>query len=203
MDVLHGNSLAKQGKMIFMGEVEFTGTPSLEFVSPMPSEWMVLERRNGSGRQGRLALSKCEARTTLAAGPQAAREARLFVQESLTSWGITSSSDTMETARLLASEMVTNAVIHSDSLAVFVNVSAIGETVSIGVADYGRSGQGIRDRAPGLMDEGGRGIALVKHLSTRWGHQDYQFGRHVWAEFVLPPDTAPDIGHGLLSETTL
>jgi anti-sigma regulatory factor (Ser/Thr protein kinase) len=102
------------------------------------------------------------------------RDARRFVGgllEGVTSAGV------VEAATLLASELVTNAVVHAGS-PIVVKVVETGASVRIEVSD---SGAGIPAVAPiDPIAEGGRGLALVRDLSSAWGVTQYETGKTVW-----------------------
>ncbi|MEU8195610.1 ATP-binding protein [Microbispora amethystogenes] len=98
----------------------------------------------------------------------------------------------VDTAMLLGSELVSNAVRHSRSghraggrLTVVVAVKP-GDLVHVDVIDEG-SESGIPE-IPAQVDglhECGRGLWLVRELSSAWGWRDYVTGRVVW--FVVSP----------------
>lgn len=90
-------------------------------------------------------------------------------------------------AVLVASELVSNAVLHSgcgrsDRLTVHVAVGR--ERLLISVLDPGRSCGAARPR-PSADHLGGLGLGLVAQLATRWG-SDRTDGHRVWAELALP-----------------
>ncbi len=72
-------------------------------------------------------------------------------------------------AELLASEVVTNAVLHAgDGATVTVAVSVSGAAVHIAVVDRGTASvPHWRDTGPDA--EGGRGFRLVNEIASRWG----------------------------------
>lgn len=100
--------------------------------------------------------------------PSAARRASADV---LDRWALTG---TVDDAGLLVSELVTNALLHSDG-ALGLQLSASGDLVEIGVHDTnptltGRAGSGARpglDRADG--EHFGRGLLIVDALAEVWG----------------------------------
>jgi anti-sigma regulatory factor (Ser/Thr protein kinase) len=90
---------------------------------------------------------------------------------------------------LVASELVTNAVVHSgcrheQELAVRAYVN--GDRVMISVHDPGLSDQVAHQRAPGADGAGGWGLQIVDRLAARWGSQRDD-GYQVWAELALAP----------------
>jgi anti-sigma regulatory factor (Ser/Thr protein kinase) len=90
-------------------------------------------------------------------------------------------------AMLVASELVTNAVIHSgagpeDLLAVHVKLG--DGRLLISVRDPGISGRIAKPR-PNDDEYGGLGLRLVAQLSRRWGTERRR-GQRVWAELAVP-----------------
>lgn len=89
---------------------------------------------------------------------------------------------------LVASELVTNAVVHSGgSSADTIRVRAvlIRGAVSISVHDPGLSGDSPRVRGADGWQADGWGLRIVKELAHRWGFEGAH-GRRVWAELRLP-----------------
>jgi anti-sigma regulatory factor (Ser/Thr protein kinase) len=118
----------------------------------------------------------------LAALSSAVPCARGHVQAVAMEWGLTHLADTAE---LLASEIVTNAVQASGQLkiadppVVRVTVTADRESVLIRVWD-GSDGMPVRQQA-GPSDDGGRGLTIIDALSTDWGAYREADGKVVWA----------------------
>ncbi|MFJ3097938.1 ATP-binding protein [Streptomyces hydrogenans] len=109
----------------------------------------------------------------------APRQARQGVTLALAVWGMGHLADT---ARLLISELVTNALVHTDSRVISMVVTRTGDTaVRIAVMDTDRSELPVP--APqGDDEEHGRGLALVAALADRWGTERVVTGKRVWAE---------------------
>ncbi|WP_371663392.1 ATP-binding protein [Streptomyces sp. NBC_00280] len=104
-------------------------------------------------------------------------EARRALRELLRHWGRPGSS---EIAELLTSELVTNALVHTDRDAVLTaTVSPHGLRVE--VRDF--VGRRPRLRAPNA-DDGthGRGLVLVESLADAWGVRAHGVGKAVWFE---------------------
>ncbi len=100
---------------------------------------------------------------TLGRDPGEVPSARRFVRAVLA--GHRAAGD----AELLASELVTNAVVHADGAGrVTVRVVASETGVHVEVADDGRSGMPCW-REPEAGEEGGRGFQQVDAIATRWG----------------------------------
>ena len=108
-----------------------------------------------------------------------------FMLGTLASWGIDADTDTVDTAILCLSELVTNAMIHTDAgceLRVVLDRGVLTTTVRDGgsslVVDLGNI-------TVDPLAVHGRGLQLVDALSTRWGSELDTVGMTVW--FVLEP----------------
>ncbi len=96
-------------------------------------------------------------------------------------------------AVLLASELVTNALIHSrtgrgGTFEVVVWSGARGACVA--VIDDGSTtvpARAVGPESAGQFDVCGRGLFLVEQLSTRWGHRGGPWRRTVWFRMDWPP----------------
>jgi anti-sigma regulatory factor (Ser/Thr protein kinase) len=91
----------------------------------------------------------------------------------------THSSAVLETAKWLASELVTNAVLHADP-PIEIHISCI-DTAALEVAVL--DGSSALPTTGALHDtyaEGGRGITLVDLLSDAWGVKSNPTGKQVW-----------------------
>ena len=91
-----------------------------------------------------------------------------------------------DTAELLATELVTNAVRHADlpeDAEIKVQVSVVDDSLRIAVCDPGRRFPGIRIAGtPGEPQAaGGLGLILVERLAARWGLERGS-GTRVWCE---------------------
>ncbi len=111
--------------------------------------------------------------------PSVLRSVRQFVTDHLTAWGAATFADD---ASLVVSELATNAVIHARS-PFLVTVGRDAKTVRIAVQDRG-DGAPILNQA-GPLDPGGRGVAIVDRISTRWGIDWLARGKIVWSELAL------------------
>jgi anti-sigma regulatory factor (Ser/Thr protein kinase) len=92
---------------------------------------------------------------------------------------------------LVASELVTNAVLHSgctpgEELALVAKLIPGG--LEIAVTDPGRSDTTPTPR-PSYAGPGGVGLRIVEALARRWG-TERRHGRRVWAELALQSQTA-------------
>ena len=120
-----------------------------------------------------------EARLELPATPAAAGVARLFLRCLCQEWGAATAVG--DTAELLCSELVTNAVVHAKTS---VELYASFEAGCLHVDVHDRAAREPRPRAvrPG-EDEGGRGLTIVASLASSWGVQTPDGdGKTVWFE---------------------
>ncbi len=81
-------------------------------------------------------------------------------------------------AALLMTELVTNAILHSTSESVMVEIELTEAKLSVGVSDDEPSPPITCAR--GSNATGGRGMALVACLSQEWGVSPRPGGKRVW-----------------------
>jgi anti-sigma regulatory factor (Ser/Thr protein kinase) len=116
---------------------------------------------------------------SLSPHPTGAVAARQFVEGTLRRWG---REDLSETAALLSSELVTNAILHARS-DMIVGVDLDGNRLRVTVFD--RSDEPPRHRATvPPLEEHGRGLQVVDALATSWGVNESIRGKSVWFELV-------------------
>ncbi|MCU1486582.1 MAG: sle [Actinomycetia bacterium] len=123
-------------------------------------------RRSGIGRR-------------LPADLSSAQAARRFVADVLAEW---QSAELVDAAELLASELVTNAVVHTGE-AVEIRLHRLEGRVRVEVID----GSGERQpelREVDLEDTSGRGLFLVDVMSSAWGIEPHGMGKAVWFELT-------------------
>lgn len=116
----------------------------------------------------------------LSAAATSARQARRFVGEVCHKWDLDVVCDT---AQLLVSEIVTNAIVHAGTPVELNIVCHLGVSLRTEVADA--SPAAPRLRPPRLLDEGGRGLEMVRRLASRWGVRQRGQGKVVWFELDL------------------
>ncbi|MET7846299.1 ATP-binding protein [Streptomyces sp. NPDC005356] len=114
-------------------------------------------------------------------------QARAHAVDALREWQI--DDDIVEALRLIVSELVTNAVVHTASRIIEITVSATATEAIVTVTDQGLFGTPLaREARP--EEEHGRGLALVEALATRWESIPLADGTQVEAAVTLPEQTA-------------
>ena len=118
--------------------------------------------------------------------PMTAAEARRAVREHLVEWSVDPAL--VDVILLLLSEVVTNAARHAPPPLHLV-------------VRYGRPGVRVEvhdsypdldaPRGPDHDEHGGRGLWLVKLLSTRWGYHPEGVGKVVWFDLEAAPVMQP------------
>jgi anti-sigma regulatory factor (Ser/Thr protein kinase) len=136
-------------------------------------------------------------RTSLPADPRSAAVARRHVAETLRRWGM---EHHVDNAALIVSELVGNAVRHAGTVVELVvhrsgspdpdrAVEGEPERLQLEVRDY--SNRGVAFTRPSLAATGGRGLALLSALSSRWGVEPRPpVGKSVWCEVVADSEEA-------------
>nr|WNW39743.1 SpoIIE family protein phosphatase [Streptomyces sp. Li-HN-5-13] len=146
-----------------------------------PDDVALLLARLGEGR-----AEEPTAGWTLPAEPTAVSRARRLVRGTLADWG---AEELTDTAELLVSELVTNAVRYA-SAPIGVRLT-LGDLLLVEISDP--LPDPPRERHAGAGDEGGRGLELVRRLALRWGTRAEGLGKVVWFELsntgVQPPDS--------------
>jgi serine phosphatase RsbU (regulator of sigma subunit)/PAS domain-containing protein/anti-sigma regulatory factor (Ser/Thr protein kinase) len=114
--------------------------------------------------------------------PRAARAARDFIARHLAEPELV---DLRETAVLLVSEVVTNALRHSNGR-VELELWRFSDRVRVEVSDETSRAPVVEGADP--LSESGRGVPLMNALSDRWGTSPHGAGKVVWFELDLPGD---------------
>jgi PAS domain S-box-containing protein len=118
---------------------------------------------------------------TLPPAPTSVARARELACARLVQWGLDALVDTAE---LLVSELVTNALRHGEGdirLRLLLDRSLVCEVWDAGLVQPRR--RRARD-----TDEGGRGLQLVSLLADSWGSRRTPHGKTVWFEMSLPEE---------------
>ena len=112
----------------------------------------------------------------------------------LNEWFATFADDEFDTAKLLASELVTNAVLHGQGT-IMVRADLDEDRLLVEVLDEG-TGFERTARDGDFEKPGGWGLGLVDSESSRWGIQAGT--THVWFELdrIRPPARARDATSG-------
>ncbi|MFF2513656.1 SpoIIE family protein phosphatase [Streptomyces sp. NPDC058086] len=131
---------------------------------------------------------------TLPREPRSVGRAREYARTQLTAWEL---EPLVDTAELLVSELVTNALRYGEGeirLRLLLDRTLVCEVWDAGLVQPRR--RRARD-----TDEGGRGLQLVGLLSAAWGSRRTPRGKTVWFELPLPDGGTPltDPAEALLS----
>ncbi|PWI12968.1 hypothetical protein DI272_01565 [Streptomyces sp. Act143] len=126
--------------------------------------------------------------TALPPEPESASRARRFTARTLANWS--SPATVTETAELIVTELVTNAIRHTKGdFLLALHLDGIELTIEVG--DHKRAEP--RPRTTGLLDENGRGLLLISALTERWGTTPHSGGKSVWCTLPWPtPQHATD-----------
>ncbi|MFE7986148.1 ATP-binding protein [Streptomyces cellulosae] len=149
--------------------------------------------RAGAGRRFRFEL---------AAHPGSPAQARRLTRARLTGWSMC--EDTCDTAALVVSELVTNAIVHTASSHVVCELHDGDDLLRIAVRDEGCApGRPRANTRQQPEEEHGRGLLLVDSLCHAWGALEHGPGLLVWAELPRtsdapgdPADARNDLGWG-------
>ncbi|HZA41115.1 MAG TPA: ATP-binding protein [Actinomycetota bacterium] len=113
----------------------------------------------------------------LTANPASASAARRW----LASLDVPLNDERAEQLRFLANELVTNSIRHAAGKSVCVEVEVLPGSIRVSIIDDGDGGAKPTLQHPSIWNTGGRGLALVDRLSSRWGHSTAD-GTVVWFE---------------------
>jgi len=112
--------------------------------------------------------------------PEQVRAVREFISDTLGDHACA------EISVLLASELVTNSVLHSDSRrpgsTVMVTVTGMTDGIRVDVLDAGGASVPCLARADAEVTEHGHGLCLVSDLAARWGYHRDDAGLVTWFE---------------------
>ncbi|MGP3925299.1 SpoIIE family protein phosphatase [Streptomyces sp. 8N616] len=121
----------------------------------------------------------------LGTDPREVGRARRMVRERLTDWGL---EEAVDTAELLVSEAVTNAVRHAYTEQVELRVVRT-DALLWEVSDDDRALPVLLDAD--RADEYGRGLRVLGSLTREWGTSSSARGKTVWFEQSLPRPARP------------
>ena len=121
--------------------------------------------------------------------PHSPRASRQFVNETAQAWGL--NGDQLDVARLLATELVTNAMLHgAPPIRIAAHRARAGACIEVSYGSPQRP-------APRMFDTGaptGHGMLLLERLARRWGVDSTDGGKTVWFEVnrsATSPTVAP------------
>ncbi|MEV7339791.1 ATP-binding protein [Streptomyces sp. NPDC093544] len=130
-------------------------------------------------------------RFELAAHPGSVARARRLTDAWLSGWAVC--ADTCDTATLVISELVTNAIVHTAGERVVCELHHDDDLVRIAVRDEGCAPGQPRPWPQRPEEEHGRGLLLVDAVCRAWGAQETGPGLLVWAELEHSTDRpSPD-----------
>ncbi|MEU5884731.1 SpoIIE family protein phosphatase [Spirillospora sp. NPDC047279] len=112
--------------------------------------------------------------------PAAARRARGLVRDRLEQWKMAELSDSAE---LVASELVTNALRHAGGRPTLRLIRENGLVLEV---FDGADGRPRVRRGEDMFTESGRGLHVVGRLARRWGVRRTPAGKAVWCELEAP-----------------
>ncbi|MET8895383.1 ATP-binding protein [Streptomyces albogriseolus] len=132
-------------------------------------------------------------RFELAAHPGSPAQARRLTRARLTGWSVC--EDTCDTAALVVSELVTNAIVHTASSHVVCELRDGDDLLRIAVRDEGCApGRPRANTRQQPEEEHGRGLLLVDALCHAWGAHEHGPGLLVWAELPRTAGAPSDPG---------
>ncbi|TXJ80628.1 ATP-binding protein [Streptomyces lavendulae] len=109
--------------------------------------------------------------------------ARREIVDKVRAWSAPLDEETADAIRLVASELITNAVVHGTG-PITVTLSNCSDRSVIDVLDGDPSVPQTGYAQPD--DEHGRGLALVRLLAAHCAWEPVGLGKRVWAEMALP-----------------
>ncbi|MEU2790509.1 SpoIIE family protein phosphatase [Streptomyces sp. NPDC007100] len=115
--------------------------------------------------------------------PQGLSAARHMIRAAVRTWG---ARDRAEEVELVADELITNALLHTDGAAVVTVRMPRGADRRLRLEVADRSSALPRRREPGESAMSGRGLLLVDRLADVWGVEPRGTGKCVWCEFDCP-----------------
>ncbi|WP_405013940.1 SpoIIE family protein phosphatase [Kitasatospora sp. NBC_01539] len=116
-------------------------------------------------------------------------ELRGELRDALRRWGV---PELIDTAELLSSELVTNAIRHTDRDAMFTarlyHLPSTGGRARLRVEVEDESDLWPTRRTPGEQASSGRGLMLVEALADGWGVEPRGSGKRMWFELSVDTD---------------
>ncbi|WP_432136748.1 MULTISPECIES: SpoIIE family protein phosphatase [unclassified Streptomyces] len=115
--------------------------------------------------------------------PEALAHARHMIRAAVRGWGAGDRADEIE---LVADELVTNALMHTEGAAILTLRVLTGADRRLRVEVEDSSSALPRRREAGESGVSGRGLLLVDLLTDGWGVEARGGGKCVWCEFIVP-----------------
>jgi len=125
-------------------------------------------------------------RFELAAHPGSPAQARRLTRARLNVWSVC--EDICDTAALVVSELVTNALVHTASSHIVCELHDGDDLVRIAVRDEGCAPGEPHPLRTRPEEEHGRGLLLIDALCDAWGAHEQGPGLLVWAELPRKAD---------------
>ena len=98
-----------------------------------------------------------------------------------------------DTAALLVTEVVTNAVLHAKGAGLSLTIDEVmSDVMHVSVRDQSRRIPRRRATPPDEL-QSGRGLWLVEALSSSWGWEPLRGGKRVWFELPCRPAREGDV----------
>nr|WP_256251823.1 ATP-binding protein [Streptomyces sp. yr375] len=144
----------------------------------------------GAGAGPDQAAAERRFRFELAAHPGSPAQARRLTRARLTGWSVC--ADTCDSAALVITELVTNAIVHTASDVVVCELHDSGHLVRIAVRDEGCAPSEPHPSPQRPEAEHGRGLLLVEALCHAWGAHEHGPGLLVWADLPRKADAPRD-----------
>ncbi|WP_432025165.1 ATP-binding protein [Streptomyces sp. 1222.5] len=119
--------------------------------------------------------------------------ARREIIDKVRAWGVPLDEETADAIRLVASELITNAVVHGAG-PITVTLSNRPGRLVIDILDGDPSVP--RTGCAQADDENGRGLELVRLLAAHCAWEPAGPGKRVWAEMALPMVAEASTGAG-------
>lgn len=127
----------------------------------------------------------CRSSASFPPEPVSPAAARGYVAGVLAEWGL---EELVETAKLVVSELATNALVHAGTT-FEVTLSLRPGKLRVTVADSSAVSPVQREAA--LHETNGRGLSLVDAFAEAWGTDCDETGKAVWAEVGLEAAASP------------
>lgn len=137
-------------------------------------------RRGGPELRGTV-TDEASVSCTFPLDPRSVRLARHAAKYLCRLWRTTGAT---EAAELAVSELFGNAVKARAGSEATLRMAWSPRRLRIEVCDACPQPPVVKEA--GLLDEGGRGLFLVRETAVRWGTESRPAGKCVWAEFALP-----------------